>query len=122
MNVKSLPQLLKETATSWVADNAMRLSAALSLYSILSLAPLLVITLKMVALVWRNAQAAREQVTQQMTNLMGHEGADAIQAMLDNGAKHGNGRVAAIVSTAVLIFSATGVFAELQDSMNTIWS
>src|SRR6185437_16170028 len=121
MKAKSLLTVLKETASSWLEDNAMRLSAALSLYTILSLAPLLVITLKIVSVVWRDAQAARQQVMTQMSNLMGGQAAGAIQAMLDNGSKHGNGLIAAIVSTAVLIFSATGVFAELQDSMNTIW-
>jgi len=121
MKAKSLLTVLKETASSWLEDNAMRLSAALSLYTILSLAPLLVITLKIVSVVWRDAQAARQQVMTQMSNLMGGQAAGAIQAMLDNGSKHGNGLIAAIVRTAVLIFSATGVFAELQDSMNTIW-
>jgi membrane protein len=121
MNAKPLPAILKETAQSWVQDNAMRLSAALSLYTILSLAPLLVITLKIVSMVWRNAQAVRAQMLAQMSDLMGYQTADAIQAMLDNGSRQGNGRTAAIVSTTVLIFSATCVFAELQDSMNTIW-
>ena len=52
-------------------DNAMRLSAALSLYAILSLGPLLVITLKIVGVVWTRREYARDQITRQMTGLMG---------------------------------------------------
>ncbi len=112
---------LKETASHWMDDNAMRLSAALSLYTILSLAPLLVISMKVIGILWRNSESARDTFMKQMTNLMGSDAAKAIQPMLDNGGKHGSGYIASIVSFAVLVFSATGVFVELQDSMNTIW-
>ena len=96
-------------------------SQRLSLYAILSLAPLLVITFKIVTVLWHGQDAARQQITRQMSQLMGPQAADAIKPMLDNTHKHGGGVVAAIISSIVLIFSATGVFVELQDSMNTIW-
>ncbi len=99
----------------------MRLSAALSLYTILSLAPLLVITFKVVAMIWHGQEVARQQIMRQMSQLMGSQAADAIKPMLDGTSKPGGGHVATIVSTLVLLFSATGVFVELQDSMNTIW-
>jgi membrane protein len=113
--------ILKETISDWIEVKAMRLSAALALYTILSLAPLLVITLKLVGVVLRNKDYARDQITDQITDLMGWRVAEAIQPMIENAASPGAGSLAAIVSTCVLIFSATGVFAELQDSMNTIW-
>jgi len=113
--------LFKETFNDWMDDKAMKLSAALALYAILSLAPLLVITVKILGLVWRNQQSVRNLVVQQMTNLMGSQAASAIQPMLDNGAKPGSGKVATLVGTIMLLFAATGVFVELQDSMNTIW-
>jgi membrane protein len=113
--------LLKKTASSWMTDNAMRLSAALALYTILSLAPLLVITIKITGVIWKNANSARQQIMHQMTNLMGTQAAQAIQPILEYGGKHRSGLLATIVSFAVLIFSATAVFNELQGSMNTIW-
>jgi membrane protein len=113
--------ILKETVSDWIEVKAMRLSAALALYTILSLAPLLVITLKLVGVVLRNKDYARDQITDQITDLMGWRVAEAIQPMIEHAASPGAGSIAAIVSTCVLIFSATGVFAELQDSMNTIW-
>jgi membrane protein len=102
-------------------DNAMRLSAALALYTILSLAPLLVITAKAVAFITRDTAYARAQVTEQIRDLMGADVAKAIAPMLEQGGPQGHGVLATILSTAVLLFSATGVFVELQDAMDTIW-
>jgi membrane protein len=113
--------LLKETASAWVTDNAMRLSAAVSFYAILSLAPLLVIALKIVGVIWTQKGYAREQITRQMTGLMGSQAADALAPMIESGGRHGRGVTATIVSTAILLFSATGVFIEVQDAMNTVW-
>ena len=113
--------LLKEAASGWMRDNAMRLSAAVSFYAILSLAPLLVITLKMVGLVWKHQGIARLQITRQMTNLMGSQAAGALKPMIESGGRQGHGVLATVVSSAILLFSATGVFIELQDAMNTIW-
>jgi membrane protein len=117
----TLAALLKETAAAWVRDNAMRLSAALSLYAILSLAPLLVITLKVVGVVWTRREYAREQITRQMAGLMGSQAAEALKPMIESGGRHGHGVLATVLSTAILLFSATGVFIELQDAMNIIW-
>lgn len=116
--------LLKETASDWMEDNAMRLSAALALYTILSLAPLLVISAKVMGMILHNKASAQKQIQAQLTSLMGNMGTDAgnlINAMLRKGGESGHGLWAAIFSFAVLAFSATGVFVELQDSMNTIW-
>lgn len=99
----------------------MRLSAALSLYTILSLAPLLVITIKIVGVVVKNKNYARDQITDQLTDLMGWRVAQAIQPLIENSKEPGGGILATLVSSALLIFSATGVFVELQDSMNTVW-
>lgn len=113
--------LFSETAKEWSRDNAMRLSAALSLYTVLSLAPLLVIAFKIIGMVWRNKETARETFMHQLTMLMGSQTAGAIQEMLQNGSKPGKGIVASVVSTALLLFSASGVFGELQAAMNIIW-
>ena len=64
--------VLKQAAAGWMRDNAMRLSAALSLYTILSLAPLLVITIKIVSVLWRNQD---EHIRTQLTSLMPGPGA-----------------------------------------------
>ena len=113
--------VLKATVAGWIEDKAMRLSAALSLYTILSMAPLLVITIKIVGVVLKNKDFARDQITDQITDLMGWRVAQAIQPMIENSKQPGGGVLATIISSAVLIFSSTAVFVELQDSMNTVW-
>ena len=118
---RSFVPLLKATVNGWMQDNVMRLSAALALYAILSLAPLLVITTKVVGKVIRDKNYAQTQITAQVKALMGPQVADAVQPMLVAGTQPGGGTLAAVFSTVVLLFSATGVFVELQDAMNTIW-
>jgi membrane protein len=120
-NPRSILQLLKQTGIEWMNDKAMRLSAALALYAIVSLAPLLVITVKVVGVIWRNKAVARTQVMDQMTSLMGAQAAKGIEPLLNSTSKPGSGVLATTISVIVLIFSATGVFVELEDSMNTIW-
>ncbi|HEX4124706.1 MAG TPA: YhjD/YihY/BrkB family envelope integrity protein, partial [Tepidisphaeraceae bacterium] len=99
----------------------MRLSAALALYAILSLAPLLVILFKVAGVIWQSENLARKQITEQLTALMGPQAAQIIRPMLNSSAHSGSGTLAAILSSVVLLFSASGVFAELQDAMDVIW-
>lgn len=111
----------KRALHEWMNDKVMKLSASLSLYALLSLAPLMVITIKIVSLIWRDQDVARGHVLAQLTGLMGSQAAAAIQTVLDNSTKPNQGLLATLVSTIILLFSATGVFIELQDSMNSIW-
>lgn len=120
-HAEGLWPIIKETASDWMEDNAMRLSAALALYAILSLAPLLVITTKVISLVWMsNPEKAKTLFNEQLTSLMGHDAATYV-ATFSRDMRPGAGLLATIISACILLFSATGVFAELQDSMNTIW-
>lgn len=112
--------LLKATASEWSEDKVPRLGAALAFYSVLSLAPLLLIAIAVAALVF-GEEAASGQLAQQMQKMMGKEGADAIQLMLKNAHKPGAGPIAALVGSVTLLFAASGVFGQLQDAMNTIW-
>ncbi len=114
-------KILKESASAWLDDNVMRLSAALSLYAILSLAPMLVVSLKIIAIFWRDKASAQSTFMNQITQLTGSSAADAIRSIIEKGSQPGKGVLATIISLAVLFFSASGVFGELQSSMNTIW-
>src|SRR5881394_1991828 len=63
-------QILKHTAAAWANDNCMKLAAALACYAVLSLAPLLVITFKIVSVIFQDDRA-KPLITQQVQNLMG---------------------------------------------------
>jgi membrane protein len=120
MNVSNVIGLSKKAYNEFSEDKAMRLAAALACYTILSLAPLVVITMKISTWVLRD-EARTGQVKSQLTQLIGSAGAGAIEAMIASDATQKSGGLALIFSLAILVFSASGVFAELQDSLNTVW-
>ena len=98
----------------------MRLAASLAFYTMLSLAPLLVLAIKAVGLIFSD-NAAQLQVQAYLHDLMGAKAGEAAAQMIGPLAAPGAGLVATIVSVVVLIVSASAVFGELQDSLNTIW-
>ena len=128
MRVQALPMkprhllpLLKEAASDWIDDGAMRLSASLAYYAIFSLAPLLVIVITMAG-VFFGEEAARGQVAQEVSTHIGKSAGEAIQSVVQSSAAHkSSGALATAISTAVLLFGATTVFAELKDALNIVW-
>lgn len=121
MHPRHLIPLLKDAAFNWVADGAMRLSSSLAYYAIFSLAPLLVIVISMAGLVF-GEDAARGQLSQQIATLAGKGAGEAIQAAVQSSAAQKSaGVLATVLSTALLLFGASTVFAELKDALNTIW-
>jgi len=116
-----LKRLLTETYTEWSADQAPRLGAALSFYTMLSLAPLLILLIAIAGLVF-GQEAARGQLFQQIRDLVGDQGAAAIQTMVQNAGKPGSGIVASIIGFATLVVGASSVASELKNSLNVIWN
>ncbi|HEX4924206.1 MAG TPA: YihY/virulence factor BrkB family protein [Bdellovibrionales bacterium] len=120
MNLTATKTILKETFSEWSNDKAPKLAASLAFYTMLALAPLLVLVTGIMGLVFGD-EAARGQVVEQFDHLIGKQGAEAVQTMIQN-ASQGNGEIwATIFGGIMLVFGATAVFVELQDSMNTIW-
>src|SRR5438045_74274 len=121
MTRKQVLPLLKQAASGWSEDHATRLSAALAYYTMLSIAPLLVFAIKLIGVWYHNSAQAREKVTGYLQQFMGSQSAQALQAMTEKVGQPGQGTFATIFSIALLLFSAGGVFGELQDSMNVVW-
>lgn len=113
-------QVLREAADEWMEDKASQLGAAMAFYSVLSLAPLLVIAIAIAALVF-GEQEAKDQLAGQMTELMGPAGAEAVVELIQQAQQPRAGTIAALLGLATLLFGASGVFGQLQDAMNTIW-
>jgi membrane protein len=116
----SIGSLFVKAASEWYRDDALRLSAAVSFYAVLSMAPLLAIVIRVMGFAHAR-QFARQEILKQATNLMGPQAADAIKPIVENNAIQNVGFLATTISTVVLLFSATSVFIELQNSMNSIW-
>ena len=121
MHPRHLLPLLKEAASNWVDNGAMRLSSSLAYYAIFSLAPLLVIVISMAGMVF-GEDAARGQLSQEIATLAGKGAGEAIQsAVQSSAAQKSTGVLATVISTALLLFGASTVFAELKDALNSIW-
>jgi len=101
-------------------DNVPRLAAALAFYTMLSSAPLLVISVKVAGGVF-GREAASGQIVKGVGRFVGREEAQAVQGMIVHAAKPGSAVMAVIASAAILLFSAGSMFAELHDALNTIW-
>ncbi|HEX9013610.1 MAG TPA: YihY/virulence factor BrkB family protein, partial [Anaerolineaceae bacterium] len=120
MQTKNFWQLLKETYHQWSEDKAARLAAAMSYYTLFSLAPLLVLAIA-IAGYFFTQQTAENQIMSQVTNLAGPTAAEAMRGMIQNTHQGGANVVASILGLVLLLVGASGVFGSLQDALNTIW-
>jgi len=118
---KSIFSLLKEAFQEWQDDEALQLGAALAYYTIFSLAPLLLVVIALAGLAF-GREAVQGQLVGQLQGLVGREGGAAIQTMVANAGQHGGGVWATIIAFVTILFGATGVFTQLQTSLNHIWN
>ena len=109
-----------EAASEWVNDKAPRLGAALAYYAIFSIAPLLVIAIAIAGMVL-GEEAAQGQISAQVQNLVGAQGGEAVETMVQSANKPGAGTIGSVLGIAMLLFGAAGLFGQLQDALNTIW-
>jgi membrane protein len=117
--LRTIWDIFRAGIAGWNRINAPRLGAALAFYTMLSIAPLLVICVSIAGLVF-GAEAAEGRVAAQIQELVGPTGAQAIRSLLTQPGK-ASGVVAGIVGLATLWFGASGVLVELQDSLNLVW-
>jgi len=112
--------ILKETLSRWIDINAPRLGAALAYYTAFSAAPLVVVAVGIAGLAFSRTDV-QQQILWQVENLVGAQGAESIRALLMASQKPSEGFVAAVVGLVLVLFGASGVFAELRDSLNYLW-
>lgn len=120
MNFKRAFQLGKKAVGAWIDDFAPSMGAAISYYTVFSLAPLLVIVIAIAGALF-GRDAVMGQITGQLTGLIGREGAGLVQGLVANASDTGRGLVAGAISVVVLLVGATTVFAELQSALDRIW-
>jgi membrane protein len=119
--IKTFLKILKKAGSSFIADNGMKLSASLSYYTIFSLCPILIIIMSLAGVVF-GRDAVQGRIYHQIKGLVGSDAALQIQEIISNIQKSQHGTGGAIIGAVLLIFGATGVFTEIQDSINYIWS
>jgi membrane protein len=121
MSLKETIDVLKQTFSEWMEDQAPTLGAALAYYTVFSLAPLLIISISIAGLVF-SKEAAQGQIFDQLRGLLGDESGRAMEVMVQNAsAEPATGLVATLLGFVTLLFGASGVFAQLQMSLNMIW-
>ena len=121
MKRKPIWEILKGSVTQWLEDNPFQLAAALSYYTLFSLAPLLIIVIAVAGFAF-GQEAAQNRIVETLQGLIGEESAAAIQAMIQNANNQPKtGIVSTVVGVVALLFGAGGVVGQLQTSLNTIW-
>jgi membrane protein len=121
MTIKRVIAIIKATFKEWGEDKVPLMAAALAYYTVFSLAPLLLIAI-LIAGAFFGEEAVRGEIVGQIQNLVGKQGAEAIQTMLQNTQKNeGQGVFATITGVFFLLLGASGVFGQLQDALNIIW-
>ena len=119
--IKTFFTILKKAGASFVADDGMKLGASLSYYTIFSLCPILIIIMSLAGKVF-GKDAVQGRIYHQINGLVGSDAAIQVQEIISNIEKSQHGTGGAIIGFILLIFGATGVFTEIQDSINYIWS
>lgn len=113
-------QVLRDTVLQWNQHEPMRLAASLAFYSVMSLAPLVILSITIVGLV-TGADAAQQQVLAQFRALLGSDGESAVRSMIVNAHNPGESSIASALGLITLLFAASQVFAELQTALDKIW-
>lgn len=117
---KKIVYILKETFSEFLKDSGMKLSAALSYYTIFSLPPLLIIIIS-ISGIFFGAEAVRGEIFGQINGLVGNQAALQIQEIIKNVRLSHSNTLATIFGIIILLIGASGVFSEIQDSLNQIW-
>ncbi|RUX02035.1 MAG: YihY/virulence factor BrkB family protein [Mesorhizobium sp.] len=112
--------LVRESAVGFVNDNALSHGAAIAFYATTSLAPILLIVVAIAGLAFGH-EAAQVALSAQLSGLMGPESADLLRSVLASASRKSSGTLAALIGIATLLVTASGVFGEMQQSLNTIW-
>ncbi len=114
-------KLLKESAREFSNDNVVKLSASLAYYTIFSMGPLLLVIISLTGLFFET-ESVTGKMYWQMRSLVGEEGATQIINIINNMRAQNAAAKYSLIGVVILIFGATGVFADMQDSINYIWS
>jgi len=114
--------LLKQTFSEWLEDKAPQLGAALAYYTVFSLAPLILVLLAIVGLLFRNDPGgAWNKITEQMSYFLDKNAVEVVQNIAQKAAQPNKSLLATIIGILLALFGASGVFGQLQDALNTIW-
>jgi membrane protein len=114
-------RILKKTFLSFLDDRGMKLAASLSYYTVFSIGPVLLIIMSLAGIFY-GREAVQGKLYGEIKGMVGPEAAVQIQEIIQNVQKTNNSQLGATIGFIILFIGATGVFTEMQDSINFIWS
>jgi membrane protein len=120
VKLKTVWDLLRQTVVEYNRHEASRLGASLAFYAVLSLAPLVILTIALAGL-FVGMETARDQVLMQFQELLGPAGATAVQSMIAHAQNVRATSIASTLGLLTLLFGASQIFSELQSALNKIW-
>jgi membrane protein len=118
--MKKFFQVSKNAVSEFLADDAMSLAAALALYTVIALAPLITVMLTIAG--WVLGDQVSHTFVDQVKGLIGESGGEAVRAIVENAQKPSSGALQAVIGFVILLSTASAVFAQLQSSLNRIWN
>ena len=118
--MRAVGRVFTRAAVKWNADDCLTLGAALAYYSVFSLAPILVIVIAVAGALF-GPEAAQGELVGQIRDLVGDEGASAIQGLIQSASRQGTGSRATVIGLIVLLFGSTSAFSQLQGALNRVW-
>jgi len=113
--------LLKQTYSEWLEDKAPQLGAALAYYTVFSLAPLILVLLAIVGLLFHNDPGAWNKLTEQMSAFLDKSGVEMVRNIAQKASHPSKGVLATVIGVLLALFGASGVFGQLQDALNSVW-
>ena len=120
ITIGALGTVLRRSVAGWWNDNVPRLGASLAYYTLFALAPILIVAISIGGLVF-GPEAVRGEIVGQIQGLIGREGAEAVQSMLQGASRPSSSIAATVVGIITFFLGATGAFLELQTALNAIW-
>jgi membrane protein len=120
MNYRTIWSMLRQSFSAWNEQEAPRLGAALAFYTILSLAPLVILMIAILALMFEHS-TVQNQLLSQVDGMIGHQGSEAVKGMIEQAQQPASGTLASIIGIITLLLGASGVFGELRSALNRMW-
>jgi membrane protein len=112
--------MIKESAVAFVEDEALTRGAAIAFYTVTSIGPVLFIVVAIAGLAF-GEDAARGAISSELAGLMGQQSADLLETAIKSAARNSSGLLPAAIGIATLVITASGVFTEMQQTLNVIW-
>jgi membrane protein len=118
--LRNLARIVAQSGAAWLEHDASTMGAALAFYTVFSIAPILIIAISVVSVVVQG-DTLRVDLLSQAQNLLGPSGGNAVKELLGSAELLGNSRYATSIGVLTLLFGASSVFVELQNSLDRIW-